>query len=196
MMLSYNTGDEAGILSDINQGGTSKERAINHLFGLHQGLIRHGRRKYFLTKIEAREVYLDSLMAFVKAVEKGAFKGKSKIVTYLYSIYDNRCKNKVRDRKRADSRASWVDEMPVLPDKARNMLQTMIAQEELDSLGELLAKLGGKCREILILYRYHGYNMEEIAQKLGFKSAQAVSTSKYRCMEKLKSLIIEQRNQS
>ena len=83
----------------------------------------------------------------------------------------------------------WIEDIPGLPNKAQNMLQEMIQEEEMDWLEKFLDQMGSRCRQILIMQEFQGYSMEEIAKELGLKSARAVSTARYRCMEKLKGVL-------
>lgn len=182
-------GKEIKLLEQILSGGINRERALNYLFEKHVGFVHRGVNRYSLTETEAKEVFLDSLLALVRAVEKEQFKGESKISTYLYRIYENRAKNKIRDRVRNESKFSWVDEIPIMPDKAKTMLQEMVNAEEMNWVERMLDQMGSKCKQILIMQEFQGYSLVEIAETLGFKSARAVSTTRYRCMEKLKKIL-------
>lgn len=180
---------EVELLVQIKSGGIDRERALNYLFEKHGNFVDRGVIRYSLTEVESREVFLDSLLALVSAIEKEQYKGGSKISTYLYRIFENRAKNKLRDRNRHEAKFFWVDEVPIMPDKARTMLEEMLYEEEMDWVEKMLDQMGGKCKQILIMQEFQGYSLDEIAKKLGFKSARAVSTTRYRCMEKLKNIL-------
>ena len=93
----------------------------------------------------------------------------------------------MRDSK--TKQVEWVEEIPNLPDEARNMLQKLIVGEDMEDLLRKMDQLGENCRKILWLREFEGFSFDEIALKIGFKSAQSVSSKKYRCMERLKVLI-------
>ena len=181
--------EDGHILLAIRRGGISKERCINSLFKQHHKLVLYGQRRYKLTLIQSKEVYLDSLLALSSAIEQDRFKGGSKISTYLFRIFENRCKNKVRDSMRYEAKYEWVYEIPQLSDRARDMLKKMIIDEQMEWLEKLMEKIGKKCRKIIMMSEFLGYSLEEIGEKLQISSRGAVATTKYRCIQKLRSLV-------
>lgn len=180
---------DLSIIEQIKTGGLEKERAIRLLLQQHWGLIKRAQGRYRLSADEAEEVFLDSLMAFAAAVLKGTFRGESKISTYLFRVMENRSKNKIRDLSRAEAKYPFVQEMPAMPEKANNILQEMIQREDQNWVELFLQQAGEKCRKILTMQVFGGYNLEEISQTLGFKSARSVSTTRHRCIEKLKTIL-------
>lgn len=175
------------IVEGIQEGGSKRQRLTNYLFDHHAGLVYQGIKRYRLKEADAIDVYSDAIIALSLQIEAGKFKGNSKISTYLFSIFSNRCRNKIRDLK--TYKFTFADEIPDLPDRARSMLHKLIEHESVKQLEAYLDEIGDTCKQILLLREYHGYNFEEIAEKIGFKTAQSVSSRKYRCMEKLKNLI-------
>lgn len=182
-------GKEAELLVQIKSGGIERERALNYLFEKHVNFVHRGVSRYNLTEVESKEVFLDTLLALVSAIEKKKYKGDSKLSTYLYRIFENRAKNKIRDRMRHENKYSWIDEIPIIPDKAKTMLQDMVHAEEMNWVEKMLDQMGSKCKQILIMQEFQGYSLEEIATMLGYKSPRAVSTTKYRCLDKLKKIL-------
>ncbi len=56
----------------------------------------------------------------------------------------------------------------------------LLDEERRDVLGQLLNTIGERCRKILELWKL-SYSMEEIAEQLGFSSADMARKAKYRC---------------
>jgi RNA polymerase sigma factor (sigma-70 family) len=52
-----------------------------------------------------------------------------------------------------------------------------------------LEELGGKCREILYLFYYRGFSLEEIVEKLGYSNKDVAKSQKSRCLKSLKILV-------
>lgn len=182
-------GKDLKLIAQIRSGGLNRERAMSILFNKFKHFVHRGMNRFKLNETEAQEVYMDSLLALSSAIERERFMGESKLSTYLFRIFENKSKNKIRDRMRNHVSHEWIEDIPGLPHKAQNMLQEMIQEEEMDWLEQFLDKMGSRCRQILIMQEFQGYSMEEIAKELGLKSARAVSTSRYRCMEKLKNIL-------
>lgn len=174
-------------MEGILAGGVKRERSTKILFQKHHKFCHRGVRTFGLTSEEAQEAYLDAITAVCRQIEKSNFRGDCSLSTYLYRIFENKCKNKLRQRKSPNNQ--WIEDIPDLPSKARSILEELVEQEEFVAAEGLLALLGGKCKQILLLSDYQGYSQTEIAEKLGLKSARVVATSRYRCIAKLKQML-------
>lgn len=60
-------------------------------------------------------------------------------------------------------------------------------QDELKALEKVLGELNKNCAEILYLWA-EGYKMNEIAERLHYKDAEAMKKKKYKCLEQAKEL--------
>ncbi|MEL7534710.1 MAG: sigma-70 family RNA polymerase sigma factor, partial [Bacteroidota bacterium] len=175
------------IMAGLQAEGNEGQRVTNYLFDKYRGLVYKGMNKYRLSEEDALDVYSDAIIAVGLQVRNGKFRGESKLSTYLFKIYYNRCINKVRDLKA--KQLDLVEEMPDYPQAGQSILQAMITQEEVDKLISFLDQLGERCREIILMREYYGYTMDEIAEKIGFKTARSVSAMKARCRAQLKEVI-------
>jgi RNA polymerase sigma-70 factor (ECF subfamily) len=73
--------------------------------------------------------------------------------------------------------------------------QQMIEQYEF-SLGDseilvktALLRIGEKCRELLKLFFYHNYSIQNIMEKMNYKNENVVSSHKSRCIKQLKEIL-------
>lgn len=175
------------IIADIQAGGIKGRRMTEWVFDQYAGFVANGSKKFRLSIEDTRDVYADAIVAMNRHISLGNFRGESKVKTYLYSIFLNRCKNKLRDLGR--KKVHWIDEMPDMPERARNMLERMIQQDELGPIKRALVALGESCRRIIWEREYYGYSLEEIAQRIGFSSVKSVSSKKAACLKKLRELL-------
>jgi len=175
------------IMAGLRAEGNKAQRITNYLFDKYRGLVYKGINRYRLSEEDALDVYSDAIIAVGLQVRNGKFRGESKLSTYLFKIFYNRCINKVRDLK--SKQLDLVEEMPDYPQAGQSILQAMITQEEVNKLISFLNQLGDRCKEIILMREYYGYTMDEIAEKIGFKTARSVSAMKARCRAKLKELI-------
>lgn len=53
-----------------------------------------------------------------------------------------------------------------------------------------IESLGKKCQEILQLFYGLGWNMVEVAQKVGLRNDKVAKAQKYRCLSKAKEWVI------
>ena len=59
---------------------------------------------------------------------------------------------------------------------------------KLRTIESALQKLGKQCRELLQLFYGSGWNMTEIAKKVGLRNDKVAKAQKYRCLQKAKEL--------
>ena len=180
------------IIEAIQAGGISSRRMTNYLFDQYQGLVIREFADLNYPKKDSADTYTDAIIGMSRQVLLGKFRGDSKISSYLIQIFFNLCKNKVRDT--LSKRQEWVDELPDLPEVARNMLEEMIANDKIEVWLERFGKLGETCKKILWDWGFHGYTLQEIAERMGFSSTKSVSSKKYTCIQRLKELL-EQENE-
>jgi DNA-directed RNA polymerase specialized sigma24 family protein len=67
---------------------------------------------------------------------------------------------------------------------------------KLRTIESALKNLGKQCQEILELFYGLGWNMVDIAKKIGLRNDKVVKTQKYRCLQKAKELTEAQENRS
>jgi DNA-directed RNA polymerase specialized sigma24 family protein len=67
-------------------------------------------------------------------------------------------------------------------------LDLMVHSENMVILEKLMSRIGSKCKEVL-MYWAHGYNMEEIAKLLQYKSEGMVRKKKSICLKELVTLV-------
>ena len=66
-------------------------------------------------------------------------------------------------------------------------------ESKLNALHEALKQIGASCKKLLTQFYFERKAMEEIAKDLQLTSA-SVRNKKYRCMEKLRALAMETKN--
>lgn len=71
---------------------------------------------------------------------------------------------------------------------AETWMEKELQYKQLESA---LTKIGKQCRELLHLFYGLGWNMAEIAVKLGFRNDKVAKAQKYRCIQKAKELVQE-----
>ncbi|MFK7925323.1 MAG: RNA polymerase sigma factor [Bacteroidia bacterium] len=175
------------VMAGLKAEGKEGQKVTNYLFDKYRGLVYKGMNRYRLSEENALDVYSDTIIAIGLQVRNGKFRGESKLSTYLFKIYYNRCINKVRDLQA--KQLDLIEEMPDYPQGGQSILQAMITQEEVERLVSFLDQLGARCKEIILMREYYGYTMDEIAEKIGFKTARSVSAMKARCRAQLKAMI-------
>lgn len=179
------------IIDAIRKGGREKERAIQRImddFGRYMYKIQ---KKYGFTEEEVQDVYTDAIIGLIQQIEKGRFRGESKLSTFFYRIFSN--KGVDLFRKNSTKKVNTVEDMPPLEDPAKNILALLDIEDEIQNLNGYLDQIGDSCKQILLDWGFWGYGMTEIAERAGLKDAGQAKRQKYRCLQKLTKLIAEGR---
>ncbi|MEM6631143.1 MAG: sigma-70 family RNA polymerase sigma factor [Bacteroidota bacterium] len=179
---------DQAIIEGIKTGGANREKAINQLFDSNLGFLHTVRKKLFLSLEEAQDAYADAIVKVASQISLGKFRGESKISTYLYKIFYNKCVDV--SRKKASNTATWVEEYPELSDPASDLLQKLDVKDEVVQLRKVMANMGEACKNILLDWAYMGYSMEEIAQRRNLKTPESARSLKYKCLKKLRELLL------
>ena len=178
---------EAESILELQAGGRRREAAADAIFHQYKGLINHGLRKHKLTEEEAFDAYSDTVIAIVRQVAAGEFKGNSKLSTYLQTIFFRRCVDQVRKKA---TNPIIGDEVPDIEDDRPNAEAVSITQEAMGQLKTYMLALSDNCRQVLMLRYYWGYeDMGEIAEKIGVKNANTAGSLRHRCMKQLMGII-------
>ena len=117
------------------------------------------------------------------------FRGEADIKTWLYRITINRCKDELRSwsfRKLfyTDEVMDWRMDRGTEPTPELKL----ITKHENQQLGEAILQLPIKLREVIILFYYQDFSVEQIAKMLGI-TQNTVKTRLFRGRKKLAELI-------
>jgi len=123
---------------------------------------------------------------FLTCFEKmDTFRNESSYKTWIIRITINKCKDVLK---------SWSYKNIVLTDflsKKREQLSTentSINNEENEFLSKLILQLPIKQREVILLYYYHDFSIEEISKMLN-SNVNTVKTRLHRARNKIKTII-------
>lgn len=167
------------LLESIRQGGAARQAALRKIYDdreLQRMVIAYV-RNHRGDATEGQDMFHEGIIVLDRNIREGKFRGEAPLKGYLYSI----CRFLWMNQMRKLSRATTVAEVPVEDDTDLITPEIqLVAQEQKDMLNRLLHELGERCRQILELWKL-SYSMEEIAESLGFSSADMARKAKYRC---------------
>lgn len=133
------------------------------------------------------DVYQDSIIALYENVQSGKLTSvNSSLKTYLFSIGKFKLYRMNKDAHRYTDEETpegfeLFDEM--------HLFDEDINTERIERIGEAMEKLGKKCRELLRLFYYRGYDLEGIKNEMGLENKNTAKSQKSRCIGHLKKLI-------
>lgn len=182
--------DEA-ILSGIVSDGILQRSTENKLYEQYFYFIKDATFKHKIFDDEAASLYTDTLLAFIENVHSNRFQGNSIIKTYLYQIFSNKCVDFIRktttNKMSVHETESIDDSVFMMPDDTKNILQKLISENEVNVLKVKVSQLGEKCQQMVLAWS-EGFTDNQIAQELGYQTANVAKTSRLRCLDKLREL--------
>ncbi|TFB21843.1 sigma-70 family RNA polymerase sigma factor [Filobacillus milosensis] len=143
-----------------------------------------------ITYVKDRFIAEDIIQeSFLKAYKKlNDFEGKSSYHTYLYRIVINGCHDYLRSWNHR--KVQLTDKIPLINSGNDTSEQFLIDKSRNSELGQQVLKLSIKLREVIILYYYQDFSIEEIAEVLQV-SKNTVKTRMFRARKKLESQLQE-----
>ena len=166
---------DSEILERIRKGD---EQALDFLYKKHYRMMQRLVTSNNGSEEEAKDIFQDALIAFWQKVTGGEFVLTSRISTYLYSICQNLWRKEL-DRKSRLSHEEKDGEVFMQGDQ----------QEKARIIHQCIEDLGDTCKKILTYYYFDGRSMDEIAELMGFANSDTAKTKKYKCKQKLDSLV-------
>ena len=135
---------------------------------------------------DAFDIFQDAVIALCKQISLGRYDDKYELGGFLFSVSKNLWINKAK-RERRQIR------MPENMDISDNydFSDDIVTEEKASALKAITGKLGEKCYELLKYSVFYKASSEEIIEKMGFATANAVKTQKYKCKQKLFKILEE-----
>jgi RNA polymerase sigma factor (sigma-70 family) len=139
------------------------------------------------TGTDAEDLFQEALVIFVRKREQPDFV----LTVDAYFYVRNTCKllwyNQSRKQGKQQTFALETDVAQLEDDWFRKETQIRVIEEA-------LLRLGKQCQELLQLFYGLGWNMAEIAKKVGLRNDKVAKVQKYRCLQKAKELVREDGN--
>ena len=146
-------------------------------------------RKFHISDDDIVDVYQDAIIVLQEKAIKGEIENLTcSIKTYLFGIGKYMLFEKARKNNKDISNFPLEIEAYNYKEISNDFLE-----DEPNEFQILLQKgfssLGKKCKEVLSLFYYRGFTIDEIAKKLNYNNKNVVKSQKSRCIKKLKETI-------
>lgn len=146
--------------------------------------------RYPLNEEAILDIYQDAVIALWENAQKGKLDNlESTLKTYLYAIGKYMIYAKLRHNNKetsleniGDLMVDWDENPDVLDD------------DEIEEIKNSFAKLGAKCQEILRLFYYQEWNLDEITKMMNYQNKDVAKSQKSRCIKSLRELLKSNRN--
>ena len=148
--------EDLGLLERIRRGDTE---GAAELFERYAPALLRFTDRMLSDRAAAEEVTQE---VFVKVISRAhQYDGRAGVASWLFAIAANAC----RDRRRRERRASVVPLEAVAEPRARGegIEASLMSEERRRAVREALAELSEEQREALVLARYHGTMVKNVA---------------------------------
>lgn len=148
------------------------------------------------SEAQAKDIFQEAFLAFWKNIKNGKYevREESAIQAYLFIIAKNKWIDYLRS---ADYKKTVIGSEIISVSDA--ILETGEVQEEneenehrVTAMRHAMEKLGKECKMVLTQFYFDRMSIDTIAEGLNIGSASA-RNKKYRCMEKLRAMAIDYR---
>lgn len=161
--------DEQSIIQMIRTG--KNDLALNALYRNFPMIRRLIRSRGGSTK-DAEDIFQESLIILLNKARNPQFQLTAKLSTYLYTV----------------SRYLWNDQqkhrLPLVPEPFADRADEPTAEESRIRLAEeIINNLKDRCRELLLLFYHDQLDLNSIAERMGYSSANTAKNQKYKCLE-------------
>lgn len=174
------------IIDRIREGD---REILIELYKAHEGMIANHVFNHSGNDDDAKDLLQDTLVALWQNVRKPQFELSAKLTTYLFAIAKNLWLKQLDKRKRTKSEDYITGkEVADTVDPAQRM-DYSIVQKALDLLQD-------KCRNILMMFYFDGFDMNTIAKANGLASASVAKAKKHQCLKGLETIIKQKYNAS
>jgi RNA polymerase sigma factor (sigma-70 family) len=156
----------------------------NYCKGVLSYIVQHGGSEQ-----DGYDIFQDSVLALVRSVKGGTFRGDSSIKTFIHSIAKNKWLMELRTRSRREQReknygmtfkSSDIDTHHSIHERELNQV-----------IEELFSKIGSTCRQILKSFYFENKKVKELMVQFSFESEQVMRNKKSLCLKKVKELLKE-----
>jgi RNA polymerase sigma-70 factor (ECF subfamily) len=177
---------EAELIRLIAEGD---QKTLKAVYGQHRSsFISWSIKNYNCSEFNAKEAYQYAFFIFYSKIRSGEIKYlSSSIRTYIYAVG----KNHVLQEYRNNSKLTFNINDQILGSENDDVEVKLEKEAKYNSIENGLKQLGDPCRTVLLMFYYGKADLNLIASKLGYRNTDTVKTLKYKCIQRLKKLVGE-----
>lgn len=177
------------IIAEIRK---KNEVALQELYKTHYPMIVHLICSNNGTEQEAKDIYQDAMIAFYERVHQPDFVLTCKIKTYIYAVSWRLWLKRLTHKKRYHGNFEVAESFLRVEEEMQSIEQMEL---DYDKMNEAMNGLGEPCQSIIRDFYVKGNSMEEISAKYNYTNADNAKNQKYKCLQRLKKLFFDGRQE-
>ena len=168
------------------------DRVIGQFYKKHrQAFFAFFKRTYSKDEAYIAELFQDSCVRLWRNVRDGKLTEQgleSTLTTYLFSIGKYTMMSRDRKAGKCTEYQELIDGLDPLGEDSE---EASHHKELLDFVCRMVSTLKAPCDKLLTAQYWDRLSGEEIAKKLGYNSADSVKSQKFKCMRKLREMVVK-----
>jgi RNA polymerase sigma factor (sigma-70 family) len=173
------------LLANLKVG---KSHAFERLYKDYYPMIAKHIRNNNGKEEDAQDIFQETLIVFVKSIQKSDFKLTAKIGTYLYSIAHRMWLYKLRGNKSTSSMEKDGKTIDLIDTGEFELEEKQQYEDKHILMAKILNELKEDCQQLLKSFYFKKRSLSEIAQKMDYTAA-FIKVKKNRCMNAFRKLI-------
>ena len=158
---------------------------LQKIYNDNRGAFLNFAKRFHVEEYDSLDIYHDAILALQENVINGKVDMlKSSISTYLFAIGKYKFYHSFREK----AKINITDDIELIE---KNFDFDVDFSDEKTTNQQILLKngfkkMGERCKKVLELFYYHGYNLDEITEILNYSDKNVLKSQKSRCIKQLK----------
>jgi len=167
---------------------TGNKDTLQRIYSDNRGTFINFAKKYNIDENDAADIYQDAIIVLYENAINGKIEELNcSISTYLFAIGKYKFFQTHREYAKVDfDHNLFVQEKNIEYD-VNPFDEGITNQQRL--LRKYFPKLGERCKEILVLFYYKGFNLDEIREHLNYSDKSVLKSQKSRCMKQIRAYV-------
>ena len=147
------------------------------------------------SKDDAKDVYQEAFIAVWNNIKNNNFAplNETALQGYIYTIAKNKWIDNVKSYRFKKTKSAFNDQLTnTKSEDINNLNDEELENKKLSLTMEAFKNLGQPCKQLLKIFYFEKKSLRDIALELEIDEASA-RNKKYRCMEKLRTLVLPQK---
>ncbi len=175
----------------LKQIKAGESQAIKKLYTIAYGSCANMIMTNNGSEEDARDIFQEALLIFIKKLQSPDFKLTAQPKTYLYAVCRNLWLKQLEKRKKKKGTIQIDDPNNLIPlIDVDEIEEKKIVEEKHELISEILQQLKGDCKQLLLSFYFKKMPLKEIAQIMDYSDG-FVKVKKKRCMDSLKKRVLE-----